>query len=155
MIQAPQLLVDLVKASEGFHRVASRRPEITAVPYICPAGFWTIGYGILCEKDHPAITLSQGEQMLAAVLPRYVAAAVRYSPILLTAGERRLTAISDFVFNLGPTRYAGSTLRRCVDASAWRDAQREIRKWVWGGGRRLPGLVARREIDAALLGDPA
>lgn len=150
-MRIPGQLVELVKAAEGFHRVVRRTPTVTAAPYICPAGYWTIGYGILCQRDHPEISLEAGEAMLAAALPSYVGHALRLSPGLLQAGERRLTAIADFVFNLGPTRYAASTLRRRVDAGAWPEAAAEIRKWVYGGGKRLPGLVARREVEALLL----
>jgi lysozyme len=149
-VNIPGQLVELVKASEGFHRVVRRQPTVTAVPYVCPAGFWTIGYGVLCQKDHPPITLAEGEEMLTRVLPSYVGHALRLSPGLL-GDERRLTAISDFIFNLGPTRYTASTLRRRVNAQDWPAARVEIRRWVYGGGRKLPGLVLRREAEAALL----
>lgn len=86
--------------------------------------------------------------MLARVVPAYVAHAVRLSPGL--SGDR-LTAIADFIFNLGPTRYAASTLRRRVNDSDWCGARDEIRRWVFGGGKKLPGLVIRREAEAALL----
>lgn len=141
-------LAEIVKAFEGFHRVVQKRPVVMASPYLCPAYFWTIGYGILCQKDHPQITLDEGEKMLAAVLPSYVGHALRLSPRL--EGDR-LTAISDFVFNLGPTRYAASTLRKRVNEGRWESARDELRKWVWGGGRKLPGLVLRREAEAALI----
>lgn len=149
-MSVPGQLVELVKASEGFYRVVRRQPEVTAVPYICPAGYWTIGYGVLCQKDHPPITLAEGEEMLARILPSYVGHALRLSPVLLD-DDRRLTAIADFIFNLGPTRYAASTLRRRVNARDWPAARVEIRRWVYGGGRKLPGLVLRREAEAALL----
>lgn len=151
MNQAPTELLDLIKRFEGFHKVVSRRPVVTAVPYICPAGYWTIGWGILCDKEHPPITLEQGDAMLLGVLPRYVGAALKHSPRLAAEPERRLAAIADFVFNLGPGRYAASTLRRRVNAGDWPGAAQEIGKWVWGGGRKLPGLVARRQAEAALL----
>lgn len=141
-------LVEIVKAFEGFHRVVQQRPVVMAAPYLCPAHFWTIGYGILCQKDHPQISLAEGEKMLADVLPGYVGHALRLSPRLEGS---RLTAISDFVFNLGPTRYAASTLRKRVNEGRWGSARDELRKWVWGGGRKLPGLVLRREAEAALL----
>ena len=137
-----------LKPFEGFHRVTQRRPVVLASPYLCPAGFWTIGYGILCQKDHPAITLEEGEAMLAAAVPAYIGHARRLSPALDGA---RLVAIADFVFNLGPTRYASSTLRRRVNEQDWSGARHEIRKWVFGGGRKLPGLIIRREAEAALL----
>lgn len=141
-------LAEFLKPFEGFHRVVQRRPVVLAAPYLCPAGYWTIGYGILCKQDHPAITLEQGEAMLAAAVPAYVAHALRLSPRL--TGDR-LVAISDFIFNLGPTRYAASTLRRRVNDEDWSSARHEIRKWVFGGGRKLPGLIIRREAEAQLL----
>ena len=76
---------------------------------------------------------------------------MRLSPCLHAESDDRLSAISDFVFNLGPTRYAASTLRRCVNAGEWNRAKTELAKWVWGGGRKLPGLVLRREAEAGLL----
>jgi lysozyme len=152
MRPVPQQCTDLVKRFEGFAKVVQRKPVVLAVPYVCPAGYWTIGYGSLCQPDHPPITLETGEAMLADQLPRYMAHALRLSPVLQTEADRRLAAITSFVFNLGPTRYAGSTLRRVVNARDWPEARTQIRKWVMGGGERLPGLVLRREAEANLLG---
>ena len=137
----PEELVGLVKACEGF----------SAKPYLCPAGFWTIGYGVLCAKDTPPITRKQGEEQLYALLPKYAAQAYKLSPGLLGASVGRRTAIIDFVFNCGVARYASSTLRRKVNAGDWVAASVEIQKWVWGGGKKLPGLVKRRAIESALL----
>lgn len=128
--------------------MVQRHPVVLARPYLCPAGYWTIGYGILCRQDHPPITLEEGEAMLALAVPAYVAHARRLSPGL--SGDR-LVAIADFIFNLGPTRYASSTLRRRVNEEDWCGARREIRRWVFGGGRKLPGLILRREAEATLL----
>jgi len=44
-----------------------------------------------------------------------------------------------------------STLRRRVNQRDWAAASTELRRWVYGGGRVLPGLVARREAEAAWL----
>ena len=44
-----------------------------------------------------------------------------------------------------------STLRRRVDAQDWEAAKEELMKWVRGGGKVLPGLVRRRQAEAALL----
>ncbi|HRH79310.1 MAG TPA: hypothetical protein PK129_18350, partial [Cellvibrionaceae bacterium] len=43
----PPAAVALVKRFEGFAKQVKRTTPITAAPYICPAGFWTIGYGHL------------------------------------------------------------------------------------------------------------
>lgn len=140
-MKVPDQLPALVKRFEGF----------SPTPYICPAGYWTIGYGVLCQRDHPRISREEGEAMLAELLPVYVGHAIRLSPRLATEPEGRLTAVADFIFNLGPTRYAASTLRRVVNARDWGRAREEVRRWVYGGGRKLPGLVLRREAEAMLM----
>lgn len=72
-------------------------------------------------------------------------------PGLATEPEVRLAAIVDFTFNLGAGRLQTSTLRRRVNQRDWKAAAHELRRWVYGGGQVLPGLVARREPEAALL----
>ena len=60
-MRVPQSAIELAKRFEGFEKRVKRGTEITAVPYVCPAGFWTIGYGHLCAQDHPPITLDEAE----------------------------------------------------------------------------------------------
>jgi lysozyme len=52
---------------------------------------------------------------------------------------------------IGPGRLQTSTLRRRVNQREWNAAGQELRRWVYGGGRVLPGLLARREAEAQLL----
>lgn len=107
MIEMPQAAIDLAKRFEGFERKVKHGIEITAVPYICPAGFWTIGYGHLCDSKHPPITEAEAEVYLACDLQTALAATLRYCPVLATEPEGRLTAIVDFTFNLGATTDIG------------------------------------------------
>jgi len=44
-----------------------------------------------------------------------------------------------------------STLRRRVNQRDWGSAGQELRRWVYGGGKVLPGLVTRREAEVAWL----
>ena len=151
MIEVPKAAVDLAKRFEGFERKAKRGVEITAIPYICPAGFWTIGYGHLCDPKHPPITEAEAELYLARDLRTALAATLRYCPVLVTEPEGRLAAIVDFTFNLGAGRLQTSTLRRRVNQRDWSAAEQELHRWVYGGGRAQPGLIARRDAEAALL----
>lgn len=80
-----------------------------------------------------------------------LAAALRYCPVLASEPEERLAAIVDFTFNLGGGRLQTSTLRRRVNQRDWRAAATELQRWIYGGGKALPGLVARREAEALLL----
>lgn len=150
MIEVPQATIDLARRFEGFHRVAKSDP-VRAHPYICPAGFWTIGYGHLCDQTHPPITEGEAEVYLARDLQTALAATLRNCPVLATEQEGRLAAIIDFTFNLGAGRLQTSTLRRRLNQRDWTAAANELRRWVYGGGKVLPGLVARREAEAAWL----
>lgn len=151
MIAVPQAAIDLAKRFEGFERKAKRGIEITAVPYICPAGYWTIGYGHLCDPKHPPISEAEAEVYLARDLQTALAATLRYCPLLATEPEGRLAAIVDFTFNLGAGRLQTSTLRRRVNQQDWIAAGQELRRWVYGGGKVLLGLIARRQAEILLL----
>ncbi|WKB50764.1 lysozyme [Eleftheria terrae] len=151
MIAVPPQAIELAKRFEGFHRVPKHDPLRRAHPYICPAGYHTIGFGHLCRPDHPPITEAEGEAYLMLDLTKAVEATLRYCPVLAVEEQGRLAAIVDFTFNLGAGRLQTSTLRRCLNERAWPAAADELRRWVYGGGRVLPGLVVRRQAEANLL----
>lgn len=151
MIGVPQAAIDLAKRFEGFERKVKRGTEITVAPYVCPAGFWTIGYGHLCDPKHPPITEAEAMRYLADDLQTALNATLRYCPVLGTETEGRLAAIMDFTFNLGAGRLQTSTLRRRVNQRDWASARQELRRWIYGGGKVLPGLVGRREAEVALI----
>lgn len=127
-------------------------------PYICPAGYPTIGYGTVYKPDgtkvtmqHPAITKETAEEWLLYTLKtNYVAGVLQSSPHLITY-PKVLGALGDFAYNLGVPRYRASTLKRKVDACDWSGAKIELQKWVIGGGKRLPGLVLRRQAECKFL----
>ncbi len=151
VIAVPQAAIDLAKRFEGFHRVPRADPG-RAHPYICPAGYWTIGYGHLCDPRHPPVTEAEAESFLATDLRAALSATLRYCPVLATEPEGRLAAIVDFTFNLGAGRLQTSTLRRRINRGEWAVVPSELRRWIFGGGKVLPGLVARREAEAAMIG---
>ena len=142
--------MELAKRFEGFHRVPKNDPG-RAYPYVCPAGYHTIGFGHLCKPDHPPIIETEAELYLAQDLMTALTATLRYCPVLATEREGRLAAIVDFTFNLGAGRLQASTLRRRVNQRDWIGAAQELRRWVYGGGWVLPGLVARRQAEISCL----
>lgn len=135
----PQQAIDLAKFFEGF----------SATPYVCPAGFWTIGYGHLCKQNHPPIDINQGEMYLRQDMYSAYGVVLRLCPVYMS--EQRLAALVDFTFNLGAGRLQTSTLRQRIIEQNWQEAVYEIKRWVYGGGKKLPGLVARRQIEAEML----
>jgi len=127
-------------------------------PYICPAGYATIGYGtvwrpdgIQVTMDHPPITRETAEAWLLSELrSNYLPGVLKASPgLLMRPGA--LGAMAVFAYNLGVGRYRASTLRKRIDSQDWDGAKTELAKWVRGGGKVLPGLVRRRAAEAALL----
>ncbi|MBM3203980.1 lysozyme, partial [Candidatus Woesearchaeota archaeon] len=78
MSQIPQAAIALAKRFEGFHRIPRSDPLRRAHPYICPAGYWTIGYGRLCKPDHPPINEEEGEMYLRRDLRTALTATLRY-----------------------------------------------------------------------------
>ena len=140
------LTIELVKRFEGFR----------AKPYLCPAGVPTIGYGSTHYADGRVVTLADApasaeeahSMMEAELRGRCLPAVLRLCP---GADIKTVNALADFCYNLGTGRLQTSTLRRKVNSQDWTGAREQIRKWVRGGGRILPGLVARREAEAALL----
>ena len=128
-------------------------------PYICPAGYPTIGYGTVWKPDgtkvtmeHPEITKETADDWLMSELQaNYLAGVLKASPGLI-AYPNALGAMADFAYNLGVARYRGSTLRRRVDEQDWEGAKEQLALWVRGGGKVLPGLVKRRAAEAKLLG---
>jgi lysozyme len=146
----PSAAIELAKQFEGFHRVARAVPG-RAHPYICPAGYWTIGYGHLCDPKQPPITEAEAECYLADDMQIAISATLRCCPVLATEPEDRLAAIVDFTFNLGAGRLQTSTLRRRINQRDWTNAVTELARWVYGGGKVLPGLVTRRATEASLL----
>lgn len=137
-MDVPDNAIRLATVFEGFY----------AKPYICPAGFWTIGFGRLCSKDHPPITKAQAEIYLEEDLQDALHGTIRLCPILVKKDSSSLGAIVDFTFNLGVGRLKVSTLRKKINAEEWDDVPAELNKWVYGGGRKLRGLVLRRRMES-------
>lgn len=142
-------LIELVQRFEGLHKV---KADGQVHPYICPAGYATQGYGLLV-KDMQAQPISKSEAYARMVraLPVYVKQTLELCPGLLKAPPDVLWAITDFTFNLGPGRLKASTLRKRLNEEDWDGARAELGKWVMGGGRKLPGLVLRRAVEAAII----
>ncbi len=144
---------------EPLHALIREFEGLRLKPYLCPAGVPTIGYGATrypygkkVELTDAPITAEDAESLLVFDAEQYAVAALKASPVLgLPWNHQRLCAVADFCYNLGTTRYKASTLKKRVDAGDWEGAQRELGKWVFGGGKKLPGLIKRRAAEAALL----
>lgn len=120
------------------------------MPYYCPAGVLTCGWGSTGLDVFPgkAWTQEYADKRLELDAIKFARGTLALCPGL--EGER-LNAVADFAYNLGLGRLKASTLRRRLNAEDWAGARTELAKWVRGGGKILPGLVARRAAEAALI----
>jgi len=140
-------LIALAKQYEGLHKAG---PDGLVYPYICPAGYPTQGYGHLVkDMGVPPITIAQANEWLEKDVMVSLSQTLALCPNLT---GNRLLAITDFTFNLGSGRLKASTLRRKILAEEWDEVPEQLMRWVRGGGRVLPGLVARRTAEVALWG---
>lgn len=135
-----ETLYQLIRRFEGCH----------LMPYICPAGVWTCGWGSTGPDVIPGKRWTQAyaDKRLEMDANKFARATAVLCPGI--SGES-LCSIADFAYNLGVGRLKASTLRKKLNARDWEAAGRELRKWVNGGGRKLPGLVKRREVERAIL----
>ena len=138
--------LDLIKRFEGYRSTI----------YICPAGWPTIGYGhVVRESERDRFSAGIDERAAEELLRRDVETAekavLRLIHVPLSDGQ--FSSLVSFVFNLGAGALQRSTLRRKVNREEHEAVPAEFRRWVWAGGRKLKGLIWRREAEAALFSD--
>ncbi len=133
--------VSLIRAFEGF----------SPTPYYCPGGFKTIGYGHRLQRRVPFpdhVTEEEACLLLAQDMQKTAVFVRRLIRGILTEGQE--AALLSFTFNLGPAALQRSTLRLKVNRREHEEVPRELMKWVWSQGRKLPGLVRRRMAEGTL-----
>ena len=130
-----------INAIKGFETL-----ELKA--YKCPANVLTIGYGhTRGVKIGQVITEAQADALLKGDI-LVVEQFLNGLNIALTQGQ--FDALVDFCFNLGQQKLLNSTLLAKISVHA-SDAEitAQFRRWVYGGGKKLNGLVKRREWEVA------
>lgn len=133
----------LIKRFEGFS------PTI----YFDAAGLPTIGYGHLlrpgeAEMFARGISEEAGIALLIKDVQKAEQAVLRLVHVPLSEGQ--FDALVSFTFNLGSGALQRSTLRRKVNREEHADVPPEFMRWVWAGGKKLRGLIRRRDAEAAL-----
>jgi len=111
------------------------------------AGVPTIGYGH--TKD---VRMGDriSEEWARRLLRQDVAEVERQVKAMRVASsEGQLDALVSFAFNVGIGRLRRSNLLRVIREGGTKlQIQREFKRWVYAGGKRLRGLELRREWEA-------
>ena len=140
-------------------------------PYLCPAGYWTIGWGhvVLDERGRMlqgirnravartmfpgGITLGEADVLLRGDLVRFerhVQRAIGAAPT--TPGQ--FGAMVSLCYNIGPANFARSSVVRHHRAGHYQQAADSFRLWnkatIGGKLRVLRGLTSRRADEREL-----
>lgn len=131
---------DLIREFEGYRDTA----------YQDSVGVWTIGYGHTeGVKRGDKITQAQGVKYLEEDTQEAQGAVTRLVKVPLTQGQ--YDALVSFTFNLGTGNLGSSTLLRKLNAGDYEGAASEFPRWVNAGGKKLDGLVRRREAERQMF----
>lgn len=137
-------LLEFIKQFEG----------LSESPYLCPAGYWTIGYGHVISADEASSIVKADASAINSWLLHdvQIAASAVNRLIKIVLSDNQFAALVSFTFNLGAGALQRSALRRKINNGEY--AADEFMRWVWAGGRRLPGLIKRRQAEATLYCRP-
>lgn len=143
--QSSQQALLLARNFEGF----------SPTRYICPAGVWTIGIGHAIRRgekwDSPTATITEEEALILLDKDNDEAELAVLRLIKVPLEDYQFDALVDFTFNLGAGALQRSTMRSMLNRYEYGDASWELDKWIWGGGRKLPGLIRRRRVERILF----
>lgn len=132
----------LIRESEGLRLKAYPDPATGGRP-------WTIGYGHTRGVMPGQIaTRPEVERWLDDDIAVAEAAIARHVRVPLKQHE--YDALVDFIFNLGETKFAKSTLLRKLNEGDKVGAGDEFQRWVYADHKILRGLVTRARKRQAL-----
>ncbi len=134
---------NLIKRFEGCKLTAYPDPGTGGDP-------WTIGYGH--TKDvRPGLSITQAQADAYLVKDAQWAADAVNEKVTVDLSQNQFDALVCFVFNIGGTNFAKSTLLRKLNAGDTLGASLEFLKWNKAGMTELPGLTKRRAAEQSLF----
>ena len=135
-------------SNEGIEFI-KRHESLRLNAYLDPVGIPTIGYGHTYNvKMGDRITEEQAEKFLIGDL---IVAETEVNRYGFDLTQNQFDALVSFVFNVGAGNFRSSTLLKKLKANPNDpDIANQFKRWVYGGGKVLPGLVRRRNEEAKL-----
>jgi lysozyme len=132
--------INLIKKHEGLRLSV----------YLCPGGFWTIGYGHKMQNNIiTKITESDAEVFLINDLR--LAEKVIHQGIKQRLYWHQFDALASFIYNIGGNAFLRSTLRHKINYNQPFDVEYEFLRWSYCRGKKLLGLTARRRDEGKLF----
>jgi lysozyme len=156
--------LEVIKAFEGI--LDGDPSTVNLDPYLCPANYWTIGWGhvVLNAKGKQVkgksrkseaysiypdgITMQEAEFLLSDDIRRFSTGVSELVHVELK--EEQFCALVSFSFNVGIGAFGKSTLLKYLNQGRYKDVPEQLKRWNKAGGKVLSGLVRRREAEADL-----
>ena len=117
--------------------------------YVDPVGVLTSCYGHTGPELKSGQTFTD-EQCLAQLEADLTKHAIALDCVRKPLTDGQKAAFLSFAFNVGTGAFCSSTLVRKANTGDMPGACAELSKWVYAGGKQLPGLVKRRAAERAM-----
>lgn len=116
--------------------------------YLDATGIPTACYGATLDI-RASMTFDQGQcdAMLERDVQRALSVVDEQAPGI---NVYQRAAFTSFVYNVGEGKFTHSTMLRRLKAGDVVGACNELPRWVYAGGKKLPGLVKRRKAERQL-----
>ena len=137
--------VDLICEFEGKRLVA----------YDDGVGIWTIGFGTIKYpngtrvKKGDTCTLDQAKEYMRHDLIEFEHTV--NSSIKVPLNQNQFDALVSLAYNIGSNAFKSSTLVKKLNTGDYQGAADQFNVWVNGGGKRMQGLVNRRDREKLLF----
>ena len=115
------------------------------------ANVWTIGFGIT-RNPETGLPIKKGDTITKEKALQWLKIVAKSAEAEVPINANQRAALTSFVFNIGGSRFAKSSLLRKLNAGEPKaEVAKEFDRWVYGGGKLLPGLQRRRKEEAKLF----
>ena len=118
-------------------------------------GIWTIGFGTIKYpngvrvKKGDTCTLEQAKEYMRHDLIEFKNTVNSSAKVSLT--QNQFDALVSLAYNIGSNAFKSSTLVKKLNAGDYKGAADQFNVWVNAGGKRMQGLVNRREKENVLF----
>jgi len=120
------------------------------VAYRCPAGELTIGWGHT-KNVFPGQKIGVRDAEVLFAYDLNIAEGDVNRLLKVAVNQNQFDALVSFVFNIGGPKFAKSTLLKLINKNPNDPLiQKQFTRWVYGGGKALPGLMKRREGEVKM-----
>lgn len=118
-----------------------------------PNDVWTIGWGHT-QGVYEGMTCTLAQAQAWFMQDMAWAQSAVLSAVIVPLNQNQFDALVSFTENEGATAFEQSTLLRLLNAGNYSAAAAQFPRWVYQRGQILPGLVTRRQQEAALFNTP-